>query len=388
MRILIHSAGPDAPTGYGQITRAIASRLVDRGHDVWAFGYVGHLGLPKWNGKYWILGRSAQSEVGHDMIKPYADYYNVDVVLSICDPWIVPPKFWQAVGRRVIFWCPIQTDMMHDYHREVLDCADAVWCYSEFGTDVLHRRGFPEALHMPLGYEPGLYDVANREKHRAYIRGNTKGGDPLANEFVIGMIAANSSTIPGPRKGLTSALRVFGALDAMHPDSFLMFLGTRVDGTRNGGVDLQAAIDHMGLSGRVLVMDAIAQNGGIPDSEMAKLYASFDVLLAPSMAEGFCLPLLEAQMAGTPVVTVDFSSMSELVGYGVATAPLKLDWSPDIAGGDVAICNDDALVAAIANIREHGAPCNEAVMEKLRGWTWDAIAERVHAGLVGEGVTA
>jgi glycosyltransferase involved in cell wall biosynthesis len=49
---------------------------------------------------------------------------------------------------------------------------------------------------------------------------------------------------------------------------------------------------------------------------MAELYSSFDVLLNPSMGEGFGVPILEAQACGVPAIVTDFSAMTEVCGAG------------------------------------------------------------------------
>jgi glycosyltransferase involved in cell wall biosynthesis len=60
---------------------------------------------------------------------------------------------------------------------------------------------------------------------------------------------------------------------------------------------------------------------------VADLYQAFDVLLNPSMGEGFGIPILEAQASGVPVIASDHSSMSELTqaGWLVAGDP-NYDW--------------------------------------------------------------
>jgi glycosyltransferase involved in cell wall biosynthesis len=51
-------------------------------------------------------------------------------------------------------------------------------------------------------------------------------------------------------------------------------------------------------------------------SVVAALYQAFDVLLMPSMGEGFGIPLLEAQACGVPVISSDHSAMTELAQAG------------------------------------------------------------------------
>jgi glycosyltransferase involved in cell wall biosynthesis len=61
---------------------------------------------------------------------------------------------------------------------------------------------------------------------------------------------------------------------------------------------------------------------------MCRTYNAMDVLLSPSMGEGFGLPILEAQSCGTPVIVTDFSSMPELCGAGWKVRPSRHWWTP------------------------------------------------------------
>lgn len=52
----------------------------------------------------------------------------------------------------------------------------------------------------------------------------------------------------------------------------------------------------------------------VPDEEMPLLYASADLLLYPSLYEGFGLPIVESMACGVPVITSNISSMPEVGG--------------------------------------------------------------------------
>lgn len=54
----------------------------------------------------------------------------------------------------------------------------------------------------------------------------------------------------------------------------------------------------------------------VSDVDLAVLYRDAACLLVPSLAEGFCLPILEAQDAGCPVVHANVSAMPEIAGEG------------------------------------------------------------------------
>ncbi|HAN70275.1 MAG TPA: hypothetical protein DCQ36_01620, partial [Actinobacteria bacterium] len=54
----------------------------------------------------------------------------------------------------------------------------------------------------------------------------------------------------------------------------------------------------------------------IPDAEMADLLASASLVVVPSFDEGLSLPVIEAALAGAPVVASDIPSHRELIGPG------------------------------------------------------------------------
>ena len=56
--------------------------------------------------------------------------------------------------------------------------------------------------------------------------------------------------------------------------------------------------------------------GSIPHSEMPSLYKQFDLLLFPTVREGFGLFVAEAMSCGLPIVATNCSSLPELVVHG------------------------------------------------------------------------
>jgi len=53
---------------------------------------------------------------------------------------------------------------------------------------------------------------------------------------------------------------------------------------------------------------------GLTDEELVEAYASSDLLLFPSLFEGFGLPIIEAQSIGRPVITSNIEPMSKVAG--------------------------------------------------------------------------
>ncbi|VVT14428.1 glycosyltransferase family 4 protein [Erythrobacter sp. EC-HK427] len=61
---------------------------------------------------------------------------------------------------------------------------------------------------------------------------------------------------------------------------------------------------------------AVEARHNLSDEELAEAYARADILMFPSLAEGFGLPILEAQAVGRPVITSNRAPMRDVAGEG------------------------------------------------------------------------
>jgi glycosyltransferase involved in cell wall biosynthesis len=147
------------------------------------------------------------------------------------------------------------------------------------------------------------------------------------------------------------------------PDRYLLFVGTREP--RKNLAGLLAAyerLDRSGDLGLVLVgpegwgehgadradLHGVTSLGFVPLADLAPLYAGAAASCYPSHFEGFGLPVLEAMVQGTPVVTSIGTATEELVteGGGVLVDPS----SPDaIAGAIAGIIDDEEGAAAMGD---------------------------------------
>jgi glycosyltransferase involved in cell wall biosynthesis len=67
--------------------------------------------------------------------------------------------------------------------------------------------------------------------------------------------------------------------------------------------------------------DRVRITGYVPDAELLSYYAAADVLVLPSLLEGFGIPLVEAMAAGLPVVTTTGSAAAEIAGEAGLLVP-------------------------------------------------------------------
>ncbi len=105
---------------------------------------------------------------------------------------------------------------------------------------------------------------------------------------------------------------------------------------------------------------------GNPDkARLVQIYNAADVLLAPSLYEGFGLTIVESMACGTPVITSNVSSLPEVVGdAAILVDPLSVD----------------ALVAAVWQIKQDASYCKQIVEKGLlrsQFFNWHKTAEQV-----------
>jgi len=131
-----------------------------------------------------------------------------------------------------------------------------------------------------------------------------------------------------------------------------------------GGLDPLALAAQHGVSDvRVL--------GRVSDAELAVALRGAAVLAAPSLAEGFGLPVLEAMAAGVPVVHSDASALVEVAGGAGRVVPAR----------DAA-----ALATALREVlgsAELTGRMRTAGLSRAADFTWSSAAEvvwSVHAG--------
>lgn len=119
-------------------------------------------------------------------------------------------------------------------------------------------------------------------------------------------------------------------------------------------------------------------------AQMRSLYEAADLLVAPSRAEGFCLPVAEAILAGTPVLTTGWSGqmvfsdnpLVSLIDYRFSAAESHLDtWLSAWADPDV-----DHLGKLMRRAVNDEAPAPNSCLKSremlLAEHSWKAVAAR------------
>jgi glycosyltransferase involved in cell wall biosynthesis len=208
---------------------------------------------------------------------------------------------------------------------------------SQFGFDRFKTAGLP-VTYVPHGIDTSVFKpLSNVTELR-----ETCGVD---DQFVIGLNQANNDAI---RKALPEQMLAFAKFSE-HKDDVLLTMHTGVH--QEGGQDLESVAENLGILDKIRIVDQYRYTSGmITPQDLNEWYNVIDVLSGTVYAEGFGLPIMEAQAAGTPVITTSASSMDEVnpLGLHVTGQPFwngvhKAWWiSPDV--GEIADAYEQSYV--------------------------------------------
>ncbi len=120
----------------------------------------------------------------------------------------------------------------------------------------------------------------------------------LPDDFILGVGSIQ------PRKNLERLIEAYAML-AKRRDIPPLVLAGKMAWLYGSSVD--AAARHG-------VADRVTFTGFVPDEDLGALYTAATIFVYPSFFEGFGLPPLEAMQCGTPVITGNLTSLSEVVG--------------------------------------------------------------------------
>jgi glycosyltransferase involved in cell wall biosynthesis len=126
-----------------------------------------------------------------------------------------------------------------------------------------------------------------------------------------GRIMATASA-DQPLKGLEYLIRAVALLADDHPSVHLVVLGKiKADGNS------QKLIDQLDLGARISFVS------GVTTDELVNLYAEANLVVVPSIYEGFGLPAGEAMACGVAVVSTRGGALPEVVGDAGVLVPVR-----------------------------------------------------------------
>ena len=213
--------------------------------------------------------------------------------------------------------------------------------------DMISYLQFPkERIHVIYGAaDPDVYhpvEMSEQERKQLYnkyhIRGRyimCTGGDD-------------------ERKNIEGLIRAYAALNRSIIEKYQLAVVCKLSPVSME--KYRCLIHQLQLQGRVLL------TGFVPDEDLVRLYNQAELMAFPSLYEGFGLPIVEAWMCGTPVLTSANSSLGEI-------------------GGDAAVLVHADSIASIAEGLEDALTKTDLESlvrkgkEKLAYFNWETVAQ-------------
>lgn len=184
--------------------------------------------------------------------------------------------------------------------------ADLVFTVSETSRrDIVNAFGFgPQRVRVVSdAVDPAFTPTAN-DARRADVLG--RYGIAAKDRFVlyVGGISPHKNLIT-----LVQAYQQWAERDAGRHEVSLVLVGDYAsDVFHSSYQSIKAIVDGADMASRIRFA------GFVPDAELGDLYSAADVLVLPSLYEGFGLPVLESMACGTPVIASDAGALPEVVG--------------------------------------------------------------------------
>jgi glycosyltransferase involved in cell wall biosynthesis len=269
--------------------------------------------------------------------------------LGIACFYDLPIGYWRAARRLLAVeherwpeWASTMTGFVDSDKKlarkdRELELADRIFVASSFTKKTL--QDFPgralQAEVIPYGFPPAAASKAQAPDERG----------PLKLLFVGGL---------SQRKGIAD---LFAAVDAIGDAVSLTVVGGKA-GPPNAALDA-ALLKHRWIP-------------SLPHAEVLAQMRAHDVLVFPSLFEGFGLVITEAMSQGTPVITTDRTAGADLIVHG------HNGWLVD-AGSTASLRRAiEALVAQPAQI----AQASEAALATARQRPWAVYEHELASALV------
>ena len=282
------------------------------------------------------------------------------------------PRTWPRLPGRNIHWAIFETTKLKSSMLNWLQAADLVFVPSAWGKDVLISHGIAEDMIevVPEGVDPAKFHPFVRSSY-------TNRQDGIYRVLVVSKFER--------RKGFPELLEGYAKAFGSDPTAKLLLKSDSLylmhkaeDAYQNDIAEMRKAADQTGICNVAFL------NGELSDDDLAHLYNACDVLLFPSRAEGWGLPLIEAVATGMPVATTFYSGHTEFL------TPIKdkvglldhrmIPVDKEGARGEWACADSESIAARLIEMRENQAAYEARALEAStvirNDFSWQIAAEK------------
>ncbi len=293
-------------TGYGRVSKMICNAFHAAGHEVHVVGW-GYRGEPH-SFPYELIKCEAQQvdQFGGDTLPMTIRRVQPDIVFTLADPWMIlhMGTMYDLASVKWVSYFPIDGFPVPTLWCQLIEKMDVPVAFSKFTVDLVKSQTTKTPQLIYHGVDTKLFIPLEPK-----VRKEARAAHGLEGQFVVGTVAKNQV-----RKNLPALVKAFHRFQKGKPDVKL-YMHTRTNAPDGQGWNLEEMIGHLDMKAKCFFPVEFNENKGVTDDQMSTLYNLMDVFVLPTMAEGFGLPILEAQACGIPVLATDFSACSEIIAY-------------------------------------------------------------------------
>ena len=375
LRIMYASNAPWCASGYGIQGRSLLPRLkqLDVVDDIAIFAWFGLQGGGTMANGFPVYPAGLDA-YGNDMYGAHCGHFRADILVTLIDAWVIKPNVVEDIKPALwLPWLPVDHDPAPEIVTKAIKDAYMPISYAKFGREMLDKAGVPN-VYIPHGVEPGIFRVIDDETVAGFRR------EVCEDAAWLGVMVSANKGWPS-RKGFEETLLAFKSILPQLPQPAMLYIHADYTKATQGG-DLAGLVKAMGLEEHVRFPNRYKLwIGEYDQAYLAMMYNAADVFLGPSRGEGFGIPIIEAQACGTPVVVTNFSSMPELVRWGVAVDPSSLCWTyqdsfqavPDVPGiAEAMLQLTEERRSLNGKLRQKRMETSEAIHQEFG---WDSLVK-------------
>jgi glycosyltransferase involved in cell wall biosynthesis len=325
--VSVWSNSYNAPTGYGQQTTMLVDRLKRAGLDVAMLsnygleGIPGEIKTPYGKIPHYPRGIDQYSNDSgpQDHQTFVAQFDKPNLFISLYDVWVM--KSAQYDKFPIASWVPLDHVTMPPGVEKFLRRENVTpIAMSPHGVRQMNAKGI-ECEYAPHAIDTKVYKPTY--KIGAHEINEYLGITP--DTFMVGVVAANKASGLVHRKAYGELILAFSIFAKDKPDAVL-YLHTDSFGY-SGGWNLLNILASLGVKKEQIIFpNPQDYRFGLAQSDLAALYTRMDVLLAPSLGEGFGVPSVEAQSCGTRVIGSNWAATPDLVSPDSWLTDGQLSW--------------------------------------------------------------
>lgn len=302
------------------------------------------------------------------------------VVVVQNDPWNIP-FYLQRVGNAPVVGI-IAVDGKNCQGSKLNGLASTVF-WTRFGEEQARLGGYTGgSAVVPLGVDTEVYrpldHAAVRDRMNLPAILASRGLPP--DTFIVGSVGRNQQ-----RKRLDLTLEYFAEwVHAYAVSDAALWIQQAPTGER--AYDIEQLGKYYRISERLITPAPKADQQGLPDEVMARVYSVFDAMMSTTQGEGWGLPQMEGMACGVPQLVPQWSALAEWATAAVqiqCTSTAVTPQGPNVIGG---IADRREYCAAIdrlyrsADLRAQRADAGLRLVRQPQ-YRWPAIGQAMLAAI-------